>query len=543
MVNLGIDFGSTYTMVSVFRNGKVELVCPTSVNYNFPSIVAYDNEDKEFYYAHEARNCIGKKNYTIFRGFKMLLNEQMDKENLKKRGYELYSPEYITKKFLEHVIEITLERIGEEKVDNLVVGAPVCWFQDVRTVDAKSVLKSICSKLDKVKNVRIVSEPTSAAAYNVWESNSSISFVDRPILVIDYGGGTLDTALVSVQKLENGFQLKPEMRSGAGENCEHKIGNAGIAFQEALLRKAIIENGNIDEKELLNDSEFNKALKDLEEKLLLNTQNIKKTFKKYAFSRDELDNIKFAKIEYGDDKITITYGMMESCYNDEIEPVLEKVLNNTIDHKKNNKNKPYIAMVGGFCNFYLVEKQIIEHLNFSETELDECLLQTSKDESVREKAISFGTALLAADAVMLCTISEYSLGIYAKYPNGTLFDCYAINIGQEIKPYTYYFAVDENGFPFPVVAAKLDMFLLNFTNCKDDAICMKPREHYARKLSSIKCSPVVVVGFSVDSDENITVHIFNYDTIEQKIPDKPTASVQLSTFRGTFESFVLKNRR
>ena len=39
MVNLGIDFGSTYTIVSVFENGEPKVVPPSHVTYNYPSVV------------------------------------------------------------------------------------------------------------------------------------------------------------------------------------------------------------------------------------------------------------------------------------------------------------------------------------------------------------------------------------------------------------------------------------------------------------------------------------------------------------------------
>ena len=39
MVNLGLDFGSTYTMVSIFENGEPKTVQPNNLTFNYPSIV------------------------------------------------------------------------------------------------------------------------------------------------------------------------------------------------------------------------------------------------------------------------------------------------------------------------------------------------------------------------------------------------------------------------------------------------------------------------------------------------------------------------
>ena len=163
---------------------------------------------------------------------------------LKERNYdEKNTPEYITELFLRHVIENTLKKLNEDKVDLLVIGAPECWFQSFQTIDARGTLRDICQQFkDIVNRVELRSEPTNAAAFCVWnfEKKNKKQF-DGSILVVDYGGGTLDTALVSVSHIEDKVQIKPEMLSGIGENSDKEIGKAGIAYQEAVVRKAISE--------------------------------------------------------------------------------------------------------------------------------------------------------------------------------------------------------------------------------------------------------------------------------------------------------------
>ena len=94
MVNLGIDFGSTYTMVSVFENGMPVTVQPNHLTYNYPSVVAYDERRKRYFFGASARDKLGKPGVIGFRGFKMLLNQQMGDVDLKERNYEdINSPE------------------------------------------------------------------------------------------------------------------------------------------------------------------------------------------------------------------------------------------------------------------------------------------------------------------------------------------------------------------------------------------------------------------------------------------------------------------
>ena len=50
---------------------------------------------------------------------------------------------------------------------------------------------------------------------------------------------------------------------------------------------------------------------------------------------------------------------------------------------------------------------------------------------------------------------------------------------------------------------------------------------------------VVVIGFSMDACDRITVHVFNYDIEHARRDPKPTASLPLSTLKDMFESIVL----
>ena len=63
MVNLGIDFGSTYTMVSVFENGMPVTVQPNHLTYNYPSVVAYDKRKKSTF--SECRQGISSANRVL----------------------------------------------------------------------------------------------------------------------------------------------------------------------------------------------------------------------------------------------------------------------------------------------------------------------------------------------------------------------------------------------------------------------------------------------------------------------------------------------
>ena len=285
MVNLGVDFGSTYTMVAIYENGEPKTVQPSHLTFHYPSIVCYDEQKDKYFYGTSARDKLGKKGIIGFRGFKMLLNHQMSEEMLKERNYGgKHTPEFITAFFLRSIIQNTLKKLNQDKVDLLVIGAPECWFQSIRTIDARGVLRDICLGFkDLVNRVELRSEPTDAAAFCVWnyEKENQSNF-DGKILVVDYGGGTLDTALVSVNRIDDKVQIKPEMLSGIGENSEREIGKAGIAYQEAVVRKAIAEALGISGSEIETGPSFDRAVKEFEDTLITDCEFVDETFEDFA---------------------------------------------------------------------------------------------------------------------------------------------------------------------------------------------------------------------------------------------------------------------
>lgn len=542
MINIGIDFGSTYTMVSVYEGDTPETVQPDGLSYSYPSIVVYDKKIDRYFFGKAASAKMSGKNTVAFRGFKMLLNHQMDQENLRKRGYdEVNTPEHITELFLRYVIQNTLKKKGEDNVGTLVIGAPECWFQSIDTIDSRSILRKICSSMtDIVGKVKIVSEPTNAAAFSVWnyEKESQGDTLGGRILVVDYGGGTLDTALVEVHQQNGSLQIKPEMRSGAGENHDHEIGNAGIAYQEAVARLAISEATGIPAEEIPCDAAFNKFIKEFEEQLLSQSNTIKDIMESYEFDIDGLNNEYFCEMDYGTESIEINFFHLYDAYQTVIAPVLKRVLDDTSKDIELDDNL-HIALVGGFCNFYLVEKQIYKYFNISER--DNRVKGMIREEADREKAIAHGASLFASDVISVCNVAQFSIGTYAVFPDGRRFNRYAINLGEEIDVDTVYFALDDNGNPYPMTSGDIDKFLLNFSKRHNTAMDMCPKQKFAERLRNIKskCGDVVIVGFSMDTEERITIYVYNYDTVNGQRDEYPVDRLTLSTLKDMFGSIVL----
>ncbi len=547
MINLGVDFGSTYTMVSIFRDGRPETVQPDNLTFSYPSIVVFDKNKKKYFFGTSARNKLGQPDIIPFRGFKMLLNGLMSPEQLKKRNYDdVNTPEYITELFLRHVIDNTLKKINGTMVDTLVLGAPECWFQSMETADSRAILRNICCKIEKIKNVRIVSEPTNAAAYGIWcyKKQKNLDF-NGSVLVVDYGGGTLDTALVSIRHKQNDrLIIKPEMRSGRGENRDQEIGSAGIAYQEAVVRRAICENLGIKSSEIKYDADFDKAVKALEDELVSNAGEVEQTFEDYEGSYSMLRSEHFLSVLYDNQTININYGHLTEVYNKVINPILNSVLDETTNDISRSE-EIYLLPVGGFCNFYLVRKQILDYFDqyFGWGKIGERDRVIRLREDEREKAIAHGACLFSDNILDLCYVAQYGIGMYTYFSDGKPYENYAINFGQEYVPDEVYFSKDDDGDISVMMLTKLDTFLINFSkNKKNHLPPMKPIQELARKLNAVKCGYLVVVGFSIDARERLTVHIYEYnnDPGHRGPSSEPVASISLNTFRESFQNTIIK---
>ncbi len=547
MVNLGLDFGSTYTMVSIFENGEPKTVQPNNLTFNYPSIVCYDEGKKKYFFGTSAREKLGKRGVVGFRGFKMLLNHQMSEEKLRERNYTgENTPEHITELFLHYVISNTLKKLNEDKVDLLVIGAPECWFQSLQTIDARGTLRDICLGFsDIVCRVELRSEPTDAAAFCVWnyEKKNGQNF-DGSILVVDYGGGTLDTALVSVAHTGDKIQIKPEMLSGIGENKDKEIGRAGIAYQEAVVRKAVSQALEISEAEVETNADFDKAVKSFEDVLVSDSDFVDEIFEDYAAVPDQLGEESFTTVLFEGEEIPIDFGQMKAAYNETIYDSLQRVLDESTAELSPDA-QPYIATVGGFCNFYLVREQIGNYFDMGGVNARVKTLFHKEED--REKAIAYGACLLSNKVMEVCNVAGFGIGMYIKYSDrDEVFMRYAINFGQEYTPDKIYFARDKWGMVAPMMLTEADTFLLNFHKNPDYGFPARPKAKFAAALNKAQHDNIVVVGFSIDAAERIKVHIFNYDfdvTSEQygdTIP--PVATIALSTFKGSFDNLKVPTK-
>lgn len=558
MIDIGIDFGSTYTTISVY-NKQTKVLSALNLDGGFspyvPSMVAKKGDT--FYYGSFAKQTTGKKGVTSFKAFKMLLPET-NEAFLKERGYlNPCTPIEIATIFLEKLLQQVLMDTGEKRIGKLVIGAPEIWSDGLNTVGGRTILRDICSSFPFVDTVQVVSEPAAASAFFAYNYlvNTGSNF-EGNILLVDYGGGTLDITLTNVEartELDGRkmMEIKVLERTGAGENEEGKVGKAGIVYMENVMEEAIRRAEIFEEdEEIPKDGKFYKAVDELEKSLKTGTQEVENTFETNDIDDiDELEDIEFTTIEYKGEDVEISYGLLVDVYNREIRGVLKQNLDKIceylddsgFDYSDGNKENFKIALVGGFGNFYLVKAQLRDYFKLHAYDRRQKDIIVNVEDC--EKAISLGTALLASNVIGIKNTAAYSIGIWSTnmQDNSVLLN-YAIRYKQEIKFDEECLQLAADGNPQIIFTAKggFDKFIVNFGSDDRTNLTLIPKEQFSKKLQNVFTGQyrMGVVGFSIDSSGVVTLHAHNYDLFTGTI-EEDAKKIELAQFNDLFEVATL----
>lgn len=556
-MKIGIDFGSTYSVISAYNDAeeRVEiLTLAEDDSASIPSVVSV-NRNGKVTCGKGAKEQLGKRTVRLFEAFKMLLPET-NTDMLRKRGYDdIYSPRRVTKDYLESVLHGILNRYGGDKFEDVVICVPEIWGKNLRTLDGRSILREILTGKDSsgteiadgidipVGAVRVVTEPEAASAFFAYnfEKETGKNF-NGHLLLIDYGGGTLDITLTEVISERQGvMEIGYREGGGAGENHPNSggdgtIGSAGIAFMQDVVKNAIRNSGIVAEDEYIGYTSpgFASAVRDLESQLKApdRIKEIEDTFGEYgSYYQDyeailEEDPIEFYEIEYNDEPIAVTYQQLYASYKNVIEGVLNeqiKQINKKVsEHLGSDPTQPEagvrndfkIALVGGFGSFYLVKKQIEEIYNI---DLNDKLDMRTKNIAAnkREQAISLGAALIAAGKIDLQKTARYSIGIYAPRSDGVYELHYGIKYHQTIEPGRPYFICNSdtdsdtpaNRSTYGRLNGEIKNFAIEFTERTNHGGLMVLKREMLEQLKALPEHGFWNCGFSMDESDIVSFHV------------------------------------
>ncbi|MBR3833382.1 MAG: Hsp70 family protein [Lachnospiraceae bacterium] len=222
---VGIDLGTTNSLIGCYKDGEV-IVIPNRLGEKLtPSVVSVD-DDGVVYVGNSAKERKQSQPQETVDVFKRSMGTAKEFE----LGNRRFSAEELSSLVLRYLKEDAEAYLGEV-VEEAVISVPA-YFNDSQRKATKRA-----GELAGFRVERIVSEPTAAAiAYGIDKRNEETKF-----LVFDLGGGTFDVSILEL------YANVMEVRAVAGDNY---LGGEDFTqvIEEMFFDKYYIEPNFLSEK-------------------------------------------------------------------------------------------------------------------------------------------------------------------------------------------------------------------------------------------------------------------------------------------------------
>lgn len=196
MAIIGIDLGTTNSLVATWSDGKARIIPNVLMKNLTPSVVSIDEKDGILVGEVAKERLITHPELTVA-NFKRFMGTSK-KFSI---GSYTFSPEELSSFILKSLKADAEADLGEE-VTEAVISVPA-YFNDAQRKATKRA-----GELAGLKVERLISEPTAAAvAYGINQTSSDTQF-----LIFDLGGGTFDVSILEL------FEGVMEVKSIAGDN-------------------------------------------------------------------------------------------------------------------------------------------------------------------------------------------------------------------------------------------------------------------------------------------------------------------------------------
>jgi len=396
---IGIDLGTTYSCVGVFKNNAVEIIANDQGNRITPSYVAWSEEGGERLVGDSAKNqasmnpentvydvkrLIGRnfKDKTVQSDMKLFpfsIVEKSGKPMIRiKSETKAFAPEEVSAMILAKMKTIA-EGFLSETVTHAVVTVPA-YFNDAQRQATKDA-----GTISGMTVMRIINEPTAAAiAYGLDKKGG-----EKNILVFDLGGGTFDVTLLTI---DNGvFEV-------LATNGDTHLG--GEDFDQRVM-KYFMKKFKKEHK--VDVSKDKRAL----QKLRREVERVKRALSSQHQARLEIESLTQG-IDFSE---TLTRARFEELNIDLFKKTLKPVAKVMSDAALKKSEVDEIVLVGGSTRIPKVQQLIKDYFNGKEPNRG-----INPDEAVAYGAavqggILGGHAGESAQDVLLLDVTPLSLGI------------------------------------------------------------------------------------------------------------------------------------
>jgi molecular chaperone DnaK len=367
---IGIDLGTTNSVVSVMEGKEPKVIPNRDGNRTTPSVVAF--KDDEIQVGDVAKRQVITNPNTVYS-----IKRKMGTSEKVKIKNKTYTPQEISAMILRNLKESAEAYLGG-KVTEAVITVPA-YFNDAERQATKDA-----GKIAGLDVKRIINEPTAAAlAYGIDKKGK-----DETVLVYDLGGGTFD---VSILELSDGTF---EVISTSGDN---RLG--GDDFDKRIVEWLVQEFKKEQSVDLSKDKMAYQRLRDAAEKA------------KKELSSTTSTSISLPFISMNSDgPIHLEKQLSRAKFNeltvDLVEKTVQPVKTALKDAKMTNSDIDEVLLVGGSTRIPAVQEQVKK------------LLGKEPNRSINpDEVVAMGAAIQAGvlqgdvKDVLLLDVTPLSLGI------------------------------------------------------------------------------------------------------------------------------------
>lgn len=399
---IGIDLGTTYSCVAIYRHGKIEIIPNKQGHRTTPSYVAFTDTQRLIGDAAKYQASTNPQN-TVFDS-KRLIGRKYDDSTVQhdiinwpfrvvtdelnipwvevkfKNETQRLRPEQISAAILEELKKTAEDYLGQ-KVTEAVITVPA-YFNDAQRQATKDA-----GQIAGLNVMRIINEPTAAALAYGLENVKGEDI--RTVLIFDLGGGTFDVTILTIE--EGVFEVM-------STNGDTHLG--GEDFTNRIVEHFVKEIQNV-HKYNLNDNK--KAMGRLRKEC----ERVKRSFTQ---SEEEMINID-SLFDGQDFNSKLSRAKFEDLNSDLFLDTLDPV-KKALEHAKLEKHGiTDIVLVGGSTRILKIQALLKEF--FDGKELNRSI---NPDEAVAQGA-AIQAAKLAGDEsealqeMVLLDVTPLSLGI------------------------------------------------------------------------------------------------------------------------------------
>ncbi|WP_288863379.1 molecular chaperone DnaK [uncultured Megasphaera sp.] len=368
---IGIDLGTTNSVVAVMEGGEPTVITNAEGSRLTPSVVGFSKTGERLVGQLAKRQAVSNPENTI-----ASIKRHMGEDYKVNINDKQYTPQEISAMVLQKLKEDAESYLGE-KVTQAVITVPA-YFSDSQRQATKDA-----GKIAGLDVLRIVNEPTAAAlAYGLDKGG------DGKILVFDLGGGTFD---VSILELGDGvFEVK-------ATNGNTHLG--GDDFDNAVMNWMIQEFKGQTGIDLSQDKMAEQRLKEAAEKAKIELSTVMTTNINLPFVTADATGPKHMDLNLTRAKFN---ELTESLVHATMEPTRKAIQDSGLSIDEIDK----IILVGGSSRIPAVQdaiKSILGKEPSKGVNPDECVAIGA--------AIQAGVLVGDVKDVLLLDVTPLSLGI------------------------------------------------------------------------------------------------------------------------------------